>query len=469
MDPILKKLAADLAAKNAEVTKHLDAGDLTHAEQASTEADEIKAKIDARKLELEKLETIRTKAAGHAAYLSDPDFTVPVPGAGQGGGTGDGRKRFRIDTGDSEVDKYADTGGFKSFGHFAHAVRTGSNLGGRATEESSIKAIEKWAEIQIKAPSGMFEGADPDGGELVPREFSNTIYRRISQPTRLFGRVTPITVRGNALQIPRLKENSRANGSRHGGVRGYWHGTAEAQQYTSSRPTFDNLGLRLKKLIVMSYVTEELLEDSAVALDSWLMNTVPDEFDFMINDALINGSGVEQPLGIMNSGSKITVTAESGQGASTIVYKNVLKMHNRMLGSARSRAVWLINQDTEPQLEQLYLATGTAHGNPIYLPQGNGGDVDLARLKGKPVIVCEQCQTLGTEGDIIFVDFGDIACIVKGSIKSEMSMHLRFDYDERAYKWSFRMDAKPYNQTALTPFKGSNTYSQIVTLNSTRT
>lgn len=466
MDPELKKLHAELKAADAEAIKFVDAGDLENAEKANEKADAIKAKIDDRVAELDKLENVRKKAAERRAFLDDPAFSVPLPN----GKKPQAKAHGSIEAGDSEVDKLADDGGFKSFGHFCHAARTGSNLGGRATEPSSIKAIEVWRDVQIKAPTGMFEASDPDGGELVPRQFSNTVYQRLSSPNRLFGRLSPVTVSGNSLEIPRLKENSRANGSRHGGVRGYWHGTKEAQQYTASRPTFDNLQLRLKKLTVMSYVTQELLDDSAVALDSWLSRVVPDEFDFLINDALLNGDGVGTPLGILNSGSKITVAAESGQGAATIVYKNILKMHNRMLASARGRAVWLINQDTEPQLEQLYLATGTAHGNPVYIPSGGGAsDADLARLKGKPVIPTEQCQTLGTEGDIIFVDFGDIAAIVKGGIQSSMSMHLRFDFDEVAYKWSFRMDAKPYNQTALTPFKGSNTYSQIITLNSTRT
>ena len=50
-----------------------------------------------------------------------------------------------------------------------------------------------------------------------------------------------------------------------------------------------------------------------------------------------------------------------------------------------------------------------------------------------------------------------------------MSMHLRFDYDEFCYKWRFRMDAQPYDDVALTPYNGSNTYSSCVVLNSTRT
>ena len=472
MDTVLQGYISEFRTASDSLKSCIDAGDIAGAEKADQTASALKAKIDQRRAELARLDEFRVKSKDAMSMLDEPQFTVPVPGAKRDGTqqARSGASFDRLDSGMSEIEKLQDNGGFKNFGHFLYACRTGSALGGRPSEPDSVKAMQRWAEVQIKSPTGMFEGSDPDGGELVPRQYSNTVYQRIVNPNRLFGRLAPITVTGNSLEIPRLKENSRADGSRHGGVLGYWQGTKEAVQYTTSRPIFDNLLLRLKKLTVISYVTNELLADSVVALDSWLNKVVPDEFDFKINDALINGTGTNMPLGCLNSGSKITVTAVSGQGANTIVYTNVLKMHNRMLQSARANAVWLINQECEPQLEAMYLPTGTAHGNPVYIPSGGGAsDAELARLKGKPVIPTEQCKALGTEGDIIFIDLSDMACIVKGAIESAMSMHLRFDYDEMAYKWSFRMDAQSYNTTALTPFNGSNTYSQIITLSSTRT
>lgn len=454
MDPTLKQLNADLATAVESLNTAIKAGDLENAEKAGNSVDEIKAKIDDRAAQLKKLENFQKKANDALAFASTPVHTVPVPG---------GKKsEARIETGDSEIDKHADTGGFKSLGHFAHSLRTAG------TDGSSAAAVKKWQDIQIKAPLGMFEEADPDGGILVPRQFSTSLYERLMQPNTLFSRLSPTTVSGNNLTIPALKEDSRANGSRHGGVQAYWDG--EADQYTASRPKFRKLELKLHKLTVLTYVTEELLRDSNVALESFLSRVVPKEIDFKINDALVNGNGVGMPLGVLNSGSKITVTAEPGQGAGTIVYKNIIKMWNRLLASARGNSAWLINQDTEPQLEQLYLPTGTAHGNPIYLPAGTGQwSADLSRLKGRPVVPVEQCATLGTEGDIILVSFDGIASIVKGALESAMSMHLRFDYQEVAYRWSFRMDAQPYDNKELTPFKGSTTTSHIVTLNSSRT
>jgi HK97 family phage major capsid protein len=112
------------------------------------------------------------------------------------------------------------------------------------------------------------------------------------------------------------------------------------------------------------------------------------------------------------------------------------------------------------------MPTGTAAGVAIFTPnQANNG----FNLMGRPAVIMEQCESLGTSGDLIAFATDGYACITKGGIESFMSMHLRFDYDETAYKWRFRFDGQPYDLSPLTPYKGANTVSSIVTLNSNRT
>jgi HK97 family phage major capsid protein len=71
---------------------------------------------------------------------------------------------------------------------------------------------------------------------------------------------------------------------------------------------------------------------------------------FMTEDAIVEGTGAGQPLGILNSPALISVAKETGQAAATIVKENVDKMWSRMWARARKNAIWLINQDIEPQL-----------------------------------------------------------------------------------------------------------------------
>jgi HK97 family phage major capsid protein len=324
--------------------------------------------------------------------------------------------------------------------------------------------LKRWDDLQRKAPSGMFEQSDPDGGVLIPREFSNQIYTRMVAKNLILQHLTPIPISGNTMTIPALKEDSRVDGQRGGGILGYWDG--EAQQYTSSKSRYRDINLRLHKLTVLTFCTDELVNDSPIALQSFLLDKAPAEINFKINDGVINGNGDGMPLGIMKSNSLITVAAVAGQGAGTFVYANVLKMFQRVVAGQRGSLIWMYNQDVEAQLFSLYVPTGTAAGVLVFTPNAAGNGFNLM---GRPALAMEQCQTVGTAGDVICFAPEGYVSITKGGIESFMSMHLRFDYDETAFKWRFRFDGQPYDNVPLTPYKGTTTVSSMTVLNSTRT
>ncbi len=100
--------------------------------------------------------------------------------------------------------------------------------------------------------------------------------------------------------------------------------------------------MALQKLLALCYVTDDLLQD-ATALEAIVKQAYADEMSFKIDDAIINGNGVGMPLGILNSGALVSVAKESGQGAGTIKYENILKMWSSMPARLRANAVWYIN------------------------------------------------------------------------------------------------------------------------------
>lgn len=312
------------------------------------------------------------------------------------------------------------------------------------------------------AASGMSESVPSDGGFLVQQEFSQQILERAYNTGEIMNRITttPIGANKNGLKIPALSEKSRADGSRWGGIRAYWEG--EAAKMTGSKPTFDLLELGLKKLTALVYVTDELLED-AIALESWLLQKVPLEINFKVEDSIINGTGAGQPLGILKAASLVSVPKEAGQAADTIVFENVSKMWSRCWGPSRKNAVWLINQDCEPQLNGMSIAVGTG-GVPVYLPAGGLSQSPYSSLFGRPVIPVEYCDTVGNLGDIVLADLSQYQAIDKGVLKTATSIHVRFDYNETAFRFVFRFDGQPAWKSSLTPYKGSNSLSPFVAL-----
>jgi hypothetical protein len=203
-------------------------------------------------------------------------------------------------------------------------------------------------------------------------------------------RKIPLSTNANGLKINAVDESSRANGARWGGIQAYWEN--EADQLAGSKPKFRTMDLSLKKLTGLCYVTDELLQDAA-ALESVLMQGLAEEFGFKVDDAILNGNGAGQPLGILNSDSLIVVSKESGQTAGTIVVENIVKMWSRCWGRSRQNAVWFINQEIEPQLYTLRLMTGD-NGVPVYMPANGLADKPYSTLFGRPVIPLEQCSAM---------------------------------------------------------------------------
>jgi HK97 family phage major capsid protein len=313
--------------------------------------------------------------------------------------------------------------------------------------------------------SGLNEGVSSEGGFLVQSDFAANLIKTVFETGKLASRINRISLGAgkNGLTVNGIDESSRATGSRWGGVRMYW--LDEAAEKTKSKPKFRQIELKLKKLIGLCYATDELLEDAA-ALESVVTQSFQNEMGFMIDDAVINGSGAGQPLGILNSPCLVSQAIETGQSAQTVLFENVIKMWSRLLPDSRGNAVWLINPDVEPALATMYVAAGTG-GIPVYMPAGGyaGATVQpFATLFGRPVIPMEQCQTLGTKGDIYLGDFSKYMAIDKGGMKQDVSIHVRFIYDESILRFVYRFDGQPIFNKAITPFKGSNTMSPFITL-----
>lgn len=344
--------------------------------------------------------------------------------------------------------------GFKSVGEFGAAVHA-------ACDPSRSYAIDERLRMQAAA-TGNQQSVGADGGYLVPPEFSNMIWDGMNaDPDNLLAMTDNYTVTGESLSFPANAETSRANGSRFGGVQGYW--ISEPGQIANSKPKFRQVRIEPQELAVLVYATDKLLRNTT-ALDQYISRAATSEINFLVSDAIVNGTGTGQPKGILSSASRVTVAKETGQAASTIVAKNLDKMWSRLHPKCRANAVWFINVDTEPQLQELSQEVGTG-GVPLYRPAGGLAGSPLATLKGRPVMPIEYCQTLGTEGDIILADMSAYCTGTRGGgVNSAMSIHLRFDYAETAFRFMFEADGQPWLASAITPKNGTNTLSPFVTL-----
>jgi HK97 family phage major capsid protein len=309
--------------------------------------------------------------------------------------------------------------------------------------------------------TGLGESVGSEGGFLVFEDVTNQLVQSVFETGKL-GRYCmrfPISTSANSIKINAFNETSRATGSRLGGLQSYW--LQEAGEKLASKPDFRQLELILKKLIALVYLTDELLQD-VQALERIVRQGFADEFGWMLDNAIVNGTGSGMPLGILASPCLVTVAKETGQTASTVVVENLVKMYSRQLNP--SQAIWLVNRDITPELFTMGITVGTG-GSPIFMPAGGISGNPFNTILGRPVIEIEQASTLGTLGDIIFADLGGYILAEKGGIQAATSIHVRFVYDESAMRFVWRLDGQPLLASAITPASGSgNTLSHFVTL-----
>lgn len=431
----LRRKYAELIKKAKNIRAKADEEKRDLSEEELNQINTILDEADQRAKEIEQEERL-LKAEGKLGTQEPPK---PEPGQQRGNEPG-GEKRF------------------ESLGEFLQAVIKADT--GRGIDQRLV---------EVRAASGMNEGSGAEGGFLVQQDFATELIKRTYETGILANRCRkiPISSAANSLKLKGIDEKSRANGSRWGGVQAYWE--AEAETVEATKPKFRTMELKLHKLIGLCYATEELLEDAA-ALESIIQQSFAEEFAFKVDDAIIRGLGSGMPLGILNSGCKVTVNKQGGQAANTILAENIINMWARMWARSRQNAVWLINQDIEPQLYTMYVPVKNVAGNenvggvPIYLPAGGLSGQPYGTLFGRPVIPIEQCETLGTEGDIILADLSQYLLADKGGIKSAVSIHVRFLYGESTFRFILRIDGQPLWHSALTPYKGSNTLSPFITL-----
>ncbi|MDR5586029.1 phage major capsid protein [Clostridium aquiflavi] len=337
-------------------------------------------------------------------------------------------------------------------GEFLQAVAKASSPGGIMDNRL----------IYQNSASGLNESVTSEGGFMLENDFIQDMFDVMMSESQVANRIRmiPIGANTNRLRTLGIDETSRANGSRWGGVQAYW--IAEAETVTKSKPKFREIDMALQKLLALCYVTDDLLQD-ATALEAIVKQAYADEMSFKIDDAIINGSGVGMPLGILNSDALVSVPKESNQAAGTIKYENILKMWSSVPARLRANAVWYINQEIEPQLYTMALNIGTG-GAPVFLPSGGASSSQYSTLLNRPIIPIEQCSPLGKKGDIILADPTQYIGIDKKAPTADVSIHVRFLYDEQVFRFIYKFNGAPYRNKPITPYKGANALSPFVTL-----
>ncbi len=308
------------------------------------------------------------------------------------------------------------------------------------------------------AATGAGTQSDSNLGFAVPNEVAPGIEREMFEGGQILSRIDMRTISGNNMTYNVVDETSRADGSRGGGVLGYWldEGTAP----TISNTKLAKMEMKLRKVGALTVMTDELISD-APALGGELEQGISEELIFQVENKVYRGNGSSAPLGFLNAPCLVSVAKETNQAAATINTTNIVKMWARMRSRSKANAVWLYNTECGPQLNEMAQAIGTGGTSPRFVTYDEAG---LLRIHGRPAIEVEYAEAVGTVGDLACVNLAKYRAIRKGGVEQASSIHVYFAQGEQAFRAFYRVDGQPVLRAPLTPFKGTATLSDFVVL-----
>ena len=324
-----------------------------------------------------------------------------------------------------------------------------------------MRVDDRLGPLRVQAAAGSDEQRSDfgeHGGFLMPTGLSPTLLQLRPEDDPVAGLVFAVPMDTASVAFPARVDKDHSSSVSGGLTVSRKPQTAAA---ADSRMELDRVTLHARSLFGLAFSTEEMLLDSPMSFVAILERGFSDQFGSHKLNERINGTGSGEPQGILGAPCLVSVAEENGQAATTILTQNIDKMVARQWKYGRS--IWLANHDARPQLMSLVRDVGTG-GAPVsyYHPATTEGQVET--LLGRPLFFIEECQTLGTKGDLLNCTWSEYLEGIYQRMQSAESMHVRFVEHERAFKFWLRDDGRPWWKTPLTPRNSTATLSPFVSL-----
>ena len=233
-------------------------------------------------------------------------------------------------------------------------------------------------------------GVPADGGFAVPRQIDAEIARRLA-------RLSPVRSVANVVQ-------TSTSGFRRlvsiGGTASGWASETGARTETNS-PMLAEIVPPLGELYANPSATQQMLDDGAFDVGTWLANEIATEFARAEGAAFINGTGTNQPRGFLAGPTAATndtvrafgtlqfITSGNATGFDTAPEAKLIDLVFSMKAGLRQGAVWMMNSATLAAVRKFKSADGS------FLWQAGIIDGQPSRLLGYPVVEAEDMPGIG--------------------------------------------------------------------------
>jgi len=256
---------------------------------------------------------------------------------------------------------------------------------------------------------------------LVPQDFRAQLQQLPFDAPALVDRVTVIPSGTGVVTFPSLQQS---DANEFGGMSWQWKG--EAEEKPETEPRFAQKEITCYELCGYTEVSERALTRSAISIEGMLMILVRAGLNYVLDNAIINGSGAGQPTGIVNTAGIRTVNRAAAGAVSDV---DLVNLKHEVKPAHRGGAMWAIADGVEQGLE---LAVDGLN-RPLFRSSTADGSYD--RLVGYPYVVAQNCPTIGNTGDVIFGNPRWYFLAMEEEITIAKSKDYRFRHNVVAFKF----------------------------------
>jgi HK97 family phage major capsid protein len=211
---------------------------------------------------------------------------------------------------------------------------------------------------------------------------------------------------------PRLKQGSGSN--QYGGVVVEW--TAESADKSETEAQFDQLTVEAFEVSAYTELGRTLTNRSAIDLPGLLTKLFRPAVMNAIDMAIISGSGVGRPKGILTA----SIQSANRATASQVNYADLVDLETKIAPQLRANCVFSMNDGALQYLKKKVDSTGRL----IFVESPNKSMPGT--LLGYPVLVNRRQPALGSTGDVIFGDLSQYITAVEEEVVIASSEHYKF-------------------------------------------
>ena len=278
--------------------------------------------------------------------------------------------------------------------------------------------------LSYEIRNALSEGVDSEGGYLVPDEFERTLVQALEEDNVIRAHAHVFTTSNGVHKIPVVATKGVAN----------W--IDEGQAYGESDDVFAQEQIDAHKVGTLIKVSEELLDDSAFDLQSYISKEFTRRIGAKEEEAFLIGDGSKKPTGILHAtaGAQVGVTAA---GAAAITADELIDLYYSLKSPYRKNAIWVLNDGSIRAIRKLK----DLSGQYLWQPGLRQGEPDM--LLGKPLYTSAYMPNIAAGAKTIL--FGDLSYYWVGDRKGITFKRLNeryADFGQVGFLASKRVDAK---------------------------